>query len=217
MQPVRSYEQSKLRIAIVTGLSNPNNCELHEHQFEFLSAIIPRNNSFSGIDFDRDVVHRNFPFVESSLKSGSISPSPRPNLIRASFANSLQFLKCRSTNYRALSTPHWKQLFESTTHLIIITGSCGLQLLDDAVSQLGTPRKLDILALGPVVYRPRAFRSSMRSEITVEAVQGTHDWISRLAYRGNSTLVRGLGHLGYWMNHETRDIACQWLSSKISR
>ncbi len=217
MSPARSYKQSKMRIAIVTGLSNPANCDLHENQSDFLETLIACSKHVSDGDTSGMMVHKNFPFIDSSLQNDPANEARKPTLLMASFANMLQFLKCRSLNYRALSAPHWKQLFESTNHLIIITGSCGLQLLDDAVSQLDAPSKLDILALGPVVYRPLAIRPPMRPGITIDAVQGTRDWISRLTYRGKSNLVRRLGHLGYWMNRETRDIACQWLSSRISK
>ena len=194
-QPPATYDWKPVRIAIVTGLSNPESCCLSEDQRSLLNAVSDGQNS---------AILWNFPFIPDSV------PRTDVRLLQASVANGLQFLRCGTSRYQQLATPHWKALAEATGCLLIVTGSCGIQLLScwSGVQKQAHAGRIRALALGPV--------GSGQPEFPVTVVQGSHDWISRIWFRNPDHVVNGVGHLDYWKNTQSREIVLRWLRDSIS-
>ncbi len=194
-QPPATYDWKPVRMAIVTGLSNPNSCSLSEDQRSLLTAVSDDENS---------AVLWNFPFIPDSV------PRTEMSLVQASMANGLQFLRSRTTGYQQLATPHWDALAEATGCLLIVTGSCGIQLLScwPGAMQRAAAGRIRALALGPV--------GSSHPDFPVTLVQGSQDWISRLWFRKSDHVVNSVNHLDYWKNTESREIVLRWLRDSIS-
>ncbi len=99
----------------------------------------------------------------------------------------------------------------STEHLLLVTGSCGLQLaLEGLQGAAAEFDRVQALALGPVANQTQA-RTTMR----LLAVQGERDWLSRRFFSPD-VIVPGLGHLEYWSNELVHKVATDWLLSRIS-
>lgn len=203
-QPVRQYPQTKFKIVVVSGLSNPLSCELTPAQASLIA--LPELPSES-------VVTRNFPFCDqidaddSILSSYARKKPHQASLIRASYSNGLQFIRTWSAEYHRNAIPHWNALLHSVDHLLVISGSCGIQLLTSCKQLQGTFNKVHLLALGPV--------GLLRPTFPTVLLQGNRDWLSRAFFRSPDTIVHGVGHMDYWEHPQVREIAIQWLRDKI--
>ena len=193
-RPVQ-YDWAPLRIAIVTGLSNPLSCSLSPEQRSLLEDTA-ENKSFA--------VLWNFPFIPDSVPDRAVS------LLQASIANGAQFLRCATKSYRQLAAPHWEAITESTGKLFVVAGSCGFQLINTwpVVQKYADCDRIQAIALGPVGIG--------RARFPVTIVQGSRDWISRSCIQRADHLVKGVGHLDYWKDIQVREIVQRWLRDRIS-
>jgi hypothetical protein len=160
-------------------------------QLEFLRSVAPPETA---------ILEAGFPFhPEFDHPSESA-------LIAASVRNALQYLWSRhSPGYQRLVTKALQPLFDNTSHkLVIITGSCGLQILHSAWPSIVKPANLNvrIIAVGPA-------GPPMPEAITL---QGTRDFWSKILYRGPVAVRCNTGHLDYWSSPEVRRIVVQLLS-----
>lgn len=96
----------------------------------------------------------------------------------------------------------------STSRLLLITGSCGLQLVHSWTGLAAYADQVEILALGPVALTRGCVRTTL--------VQGSKDYISRLWFRRPDYTVPGVGHMEYWSNRDVKEIAAEWLRDRIS-
>ena len=93
-------------------------------------------------------VYHNFPWIAAD------APPTAPSLWRASFHNGWQFLAASTPLYRRIAKTHWDALLRSTDHVLIIAGSCGLQIATCLLE--GHPShatQIDVLGFGPVAWR----------------------------------------------------------------
>lgn len=194
-QPPRLHPATQLKIAIVTGLSNSSSCCLSAAQTEFLSKLEVATQC---------KVAMNFPFLaQDDLLVGKSLRTP--NIVQASVANGWQFWQSRRIALRA--RPHWQALLESCQQLLLITGSCGLQIAIDGLrSWKACHDRIKVLALGPVAIS--------KPEFEVTSVRGERDWISKPFCRRPDHLVSGLNHLGYWGDSAVREISRTWLRDR---
>lgn len=191
-QEPAKHSRTPYKVAIVTGLSNPWSAELSPDQQEFLRRLsIP--NEF--------LLQTNFPFTHA------IADREPNGLVRASLANSIQFLSSLRARYRRLAKPHWDGLFGSADRHFLITGSCGLQLIPKLKVELSAG--IEVLALGPVCGR--------LPECKVTRVVGSKDVIARLFSRSAEHRIENLGHMDYWRDSRIRELASTWLTDRISR
>lgn len=175
------------RIALLTGQSDPRNTALTSAQQTFLHAVAP-----TGFD----ILAHGFPYHATCETPGH----PQPNLLRASLNNALQTAaSVLSPAFRAFIATRLNELLTSTSRtLILITGSCGLQFLNDAWPHLHRTAHTRIIALGPACLRPLMLPAAQ-----LTTIHGTRDTWSRLLYRHPIDHTVPGGHLDYWTSPDT--------------
>lgn len=119
-------------------------------------------------------VEANFPYNKAAL-TADYQPTP---LLPASVRNSAQFVAAlTSSAFGQACARHLQPLLDaSTSRLVLLCGSCGLQLFQAALPWLRVPTGLHIhlVGLGPV-----CLRFHRHPQVAVTVVQGRHDWLSR--------------------------------------
>lgn len=212
-QPCSICEPLPSRVVLITGLSNPACCCLHPQLRSFLDSL-----SFPA----EQKVSKNFPFTEcltatSMESSGWNQPKCGDvSIIRASLSNAYQFtFTYGSREFARQAVLHWRQLRQLSGRLLVITGSCGLDLVERLEEQTGwgghpieNGRTLRVLALGPVARKSRL--------PVVTAIQGQRDWISKVFYRQAKTSIAKVGHMDYWTSDRIKEMANQWLVDNTS-
>lgn len=134
----------------------------------------------------------NFPYNQAAL-SADYQEAP---LLLASGRNGAQFAAALgSAAFGRACARHLQPLLDATAEqLVLLCGSCGLQLFYAALPWLRVPPSLRIqlVALGPVCLQPR-----QHPQVTVAVVQGRRDWLSRgFCWLPTAHRVPG-GHLDY--------------------
>jgi hypothetical protein len=193
-KPPANHPMTPVKIALLTGLSNPCNCALSDVQRTFIASLrFP----------EAWKVYCNFPWT------APVAPATATPLWRAGLHNGWQFLAASTPLYRRIAKMHWDALLSSTEHLLIITGSCGLQIANCLLS--GHPpckTRIDILGFGPVAWR--------RPPVKYRLVQNENDPISHCFFRKTEDILTGSGHMTYLEDQRFLEIAEQWISNNIS-
>ncbi|MBE9138008.1 hypothetical protein IQ254_12540 [Nodosilinea sp. LEGE 07088] len=166
-----------LKVAFVTGLSDPNSCSLSLLYRQFMAELDC---------LEAWKIYLNFPYIP-----GSNQPENTP-ILKAGLANWSQFLGARSPKYRAAIRFHLANIATSSERSFFIAGSCGLEILNQAWTAAIAPNQLHIMALGPVA---RTY-----SPMPCTMVQGSRDYISRYFFSQVDVLVPGVNHMGYVQN-----------------
>lgn len=203
--PPRDWKWAPKRLVLISGLSNPQDCRLRCEQSAFLSRVA------CGVPW----VDRNFPFVDlPSIVDASFS------LPRASWNNLHQYFCFRSRDWLRRAWPHWQALRESCEELLIVTLSCGLELVTRMLieERLVSSRDRElphrirsvpqVLALGPV--------ASTQLEGSVECLKGRKDWVSRWYGPAATQWFNDLRHLDYFESDSVTESVRQWVSGRIS-
>jgi len=202
-EPPSTFERAPIRLAFVSGLSDPRCCRLTEAQQELLDRMATACDR----PHELSLVTRNFPFVER----GDVD-RPEPGLVSASRANAGQYRALRRTAFVDRCLPHWLALRRSSERLRIVTLSCGLELIDRlearAIGRGESPIDLKIAALGPVVGR--------RTPLAPLTICGSRDLLSRWFVPRPDVVVPGIGHLGYVVSPIVEEHLNRWLSDSIS-
>jgi hypothetical protein len=143
----------------------------------------------------------NFPYNQAALAAG-YRPAP---LLAASVRNSAQFVAALgSPAFRQACARHLQPLLDATTsRLVLLCGSCGLQLFYAALPWLRVPTglRIQLLGLGPVCVRHQS-----HPQVAVAVVQGHRDWLSRGLCRLPCNYRVPAGHLNYAGLPELPDI-----------
>ncbi len=150
-----------------------------------------------------EVVRAGFPYNGRAL---SVPYTPEP-LLRASIRNASQFAaSLASPAFSAEIARHLQPLIDAASRrLLLLCGSCGLQLLASALPRLDLPSRLrlGLVAVGPVCLTPAAFFRG-HPQLDLFVVQGSRDWISRLGSRAGADARPPVDHLGYTRHPEAR-------------
>ena len=177
------------RLLLLTGQSNLRSSPLSTAQTDFLSSLAA---------LPIEVVPTGFPF------DGATVPHRPASLLGASFQNARQYLWARHEPAYGRSVAQVLQpAFDSASRgILLVTGSCGLQILEAAWPHLQASPKLriEILALGPVGRAPQF------GEAGFTTVQGSADLWSRMLYRAPIAHKTSCGHLDYWHDRVARDV-----------
>jgi hypothetical protein len=175
--------------AWLTGQSSYRHSQLSAGQLDLL-------NSLTAVGYE--AVRGGFPFNGGAMTM----PYRREPLAAASVRNGVQYLAARvDRRFRVELTRHLQPLFDQTgRRLVLLCGSCGLELLAAALPRLRLRPRLEVLALalGPVGRLPAA------GGLRLHVIRADGDWISRLGCRRAADLRVPGGHLGYLRQREVR-------------
>lgn len=176
------------RLVLLTGQSNLCSSPLSPAQVDFLSSLT---------SLPVEAVLTGFPFDEAPI------PNRRASLLQASLHNARQYLWARGKPAygRVVAQALQPILASASRSILLVTGSCGLQILQAAWPHLrrNPELRIQILALGPVGYAPRF------ADAGFSAVQGSTDLWSRMLYRGPVVHQTSCGHMDYWHDAVARD------------
>jgi hypothetical protein len=176
--------------AWLTGQSSYRHSQLSAGQLGLLDSL-------SAVGYE--TVRGGFPYNSSAMTM----PYRREPLAAASVRNVAQYLAARADRrFRVELTRQLQPLLDRTgRRLVLLCGSCGLELLASALPGLRLPPWLDVLAvaLGPVGRPPPASR-----RFRLHVIRADGDWISRLGCRRAPDLRVPGGHLGYLRQGEAR-------------
>jgi len=181
-QAPAKHHYSQVKIAFLTGLSYPNSCELSTVQKVFLSRI----NCC-----ETWKVYQNFPYIDQEKPLVQASKFA-PEILTTSVANIKQYFAASSLNYKTAARKHLIQLAASTEHLFLIVGSCGLEILNHALTSEVSKKLRYVFAFGAVARSLPSYNYTL--------IQGSQDYISKAFFRKAHRVVPSLGHLGYLEN-----------------
>ena len=177
--------------AWLTGQSSYRHSQLSPGQLRLLDAVASAGFT---------AVRCGFPFNTSALSV----PYHREPIAAASARNAAQYVAARlDRRFQRELTRHLQPLVDRTSRrLVLLCGSCGLELLAAAQPRLVVPAELRILAiaLGPV----GRLLTQTNPRIRLHVIQGTGDWISRLGCRCRPDLRVRAGHMAYLHSQEVR-------------
>jgi len=165
------------RLALLTGRSDPARTGLPRGQAEFLAAVTP-----PGLN----AVEDGYPWIGGP-------PEPPVPLPLAAWRNAVQWRAARSGAAAATVSARLRALGGP---LVLVTGSCGLDLLH-AGWVAGTCRL--VIALGPVMARRPEWPG-----VRLVTVVGRADLLSRTLHRAAPDITVPCAHMGYWTCPETR-------------
>lgn len=176
------------RAAWLSGQSSYRHSQLSPGQLDLLDAL-------AGLGCQ--TVRGGFPFNSAALAL----PYRAEPLAAASVRNAAQYVAARlDGRFQAELARHLQPLLDRTARrLVLLCGSCGIELLAAALPRLSLGADLQVLAigLGPVGRRPIG-------PARLHVIQGEADWISRLGYRGAADLRVPGGHLAYLNRADVR-------------
>jgi len=163
-----------IRIAFLTGRSDPSRCGLSPEQQGFLDALRAPG---------REPVDRNFPYA--AQRPGHVAvPLPL-----AAWRNLGDYIGARRPAFAGRHRSQVAAAFEGDGAVVLLAGSCGLELLSNLHLDASLRARLHVFAYGPVArHAPDVAR--------LLCVQGRSDWISRAGWGGPVHRVDG-GHMDY--------------------
>ncbi len=169
--------------AFLTGHSVRGCTGLSREQLEFQRG--------SAIPHDQWLAH-NFPYHETF-------PFPEPvGIVRASLSNAAHLLESWLPTCGTRHRDQVAEIFHRHDAVILLAGSCGLELLNNLRLPDEILGRIHVFAFGPVSRRlPRTASHVF--------VQGTGDFYSRLCHRRPDHRV-SCGHMGYLRSPETLDL-----------
>jgi len=165
---------TSIRIAFLTGRSDPSRCGLSPVQQGFLDALRAPG---------REPVDRNFPYAAQRPAHVAV-PLPL-----AAWRNLGDYIGARRPAFAGRHRAQVAAAFEGDGAVVLLAGSCGLEILSNLHLDALLRARLHVFAYGPVARRaPDVAR--------LLCVQGRSDWISRAGWRGPVRRVDG-GHMDY--------------------
>ncbi len=176
-----SETAAPIRIAFLTGRSDPSRCGLSPQQQSFLGALRAPG---------RACIHRNFPYVAPTSGYAGV-PLPL-----AAWRNLGDYIGARRPAFAMQHRGPVTAMFEGDGAVVLLAGSCGLELLSNLHLDVSLRARLHVFAYGPVARQaPDVAR--------LLCVQGRGDWISRVGWHGPVHRVDG-GHMDYLRHPEVR-------------
>ncbi len=165
------------RVMILTGQSSWRSARLSPEQEAFLDAVTPAGWT---------AVRAGFPY-HSSMMGETFEEA---SVIAAGWRNAAQVaMSLGSRPYREVVRWVLQRAMDTTrVQLRIVTGSCGLQLLNCVWGELRG--EAEVMALGPACFG--------KLRVPAKVVMGDRDGWSRLFYWGRVDQRVPCGHLDYW-------------------
>lgn len=148
----------KYCITFLTGQSNPQCIELSPVQRRFLEKIPTE---------EANKLYCNFPY--RLVTSTTYKQTP---ILTASFNNFFQYFFSRSNSYVNKHKESFMQIFTHTEKLVLLTGSCGLELFNNLNLPQSFLEKIYIFAYGAVARE--------NPQCNFFSIRGDKDWIAAL-------------------------------------
>ncbi len=189
-EPAVRHPFTPSKVVLLSGLSDPATCALSESQRRFLGSLrVPEPSK----------IYWNFPYIPDAREWR------RPPLWLASVRNTQQFALASRPAYRDAARRHWRALADSAGELLVITLSCGLEIVNQCLDPgvIGPPVR--VIALGPVAHG--------LPPVPCTLVQGARDYVSKLFFRKNHASITGVGHMNYLESPEVAEIVDRHLCS----
>ena len=166
--------------AFITGHSVRGCTGLSQAQLGFLRR--------TGVAAEQWLPH-NFPYVPSF-------PFPENfPLLRASVNNVLHYSRSRFASFAKSHRQPVTELLEGYDTILLLAGSCGLELFNNLGLPAGLRQRIHVFAYGPVSRRLPEVASHL-------LVQGRSDWLSRFYHR-KADHRYDCPHMGYLEHPET--------------
>lgn len=192
-EPPSTHDYTPVKVALMSGASNPRSCGLSAVQYQFLDGLdLPSSSK----------IYMNFPYLPAYRHADG-----QPPLWLASWRNLNQFLGASRRAYQESAALHLQTLLNSCDRLLIVTLSCGLEILNSCLAVLGTVDSLHVLSLGPVAWG--------RPPVPHVLVQGTRDYISQSFFRQVETRLSHVGHMDYLEQASVHDLVNDYLSQHV--
>jgi len=185
LKPPVTHPATKLKVVLLSGLSDPSNCALSGSQRRFLDQLpLPPECK----------VYANFPYLPTGPDEQASIP-----IAMASLRNLNQFLGAWRSPYHQSAQAHWAALAMSCERLLVVTISCGLQILNACLTTGIRPASVNVLCLGPVAWR--------RPAVPHTLVRGSRDYVVNPWFRAVDVTLPGVGHLDYLKDPSVRRLA----------
>ncbi|MFL6587428.1 MAG: hypothetical protein ACJ8GV_11175 [Luteimonas sp.] len=179
-----------IRIAFLTGRSDPSRCGLSPEQQGFLEALRAPG---------REPVGRNFPYV--APEAGHVAVA----LPLAAWRNLGDYIGARRPAFAGRYRAQVAAAFNGDGAVVLLAGSCGLEILTNLHLDASLRARLHVFAYGPVARRaPDVAR--------LLCMQGRSDWISRVGWRGPVHRVDG-GHTDYLRQPDVRALCDDFIAA----
>ncbi len=193
--PPVNHPRTDVKVVLWSGLSDPTDCALSRTQKRFLDQLNAPEES---------KIYANFPYVRPVRSEQAAIP-----IVQASWRNLSQFLKARHAPYRDHAIAHWASLVQSCRGLMVITISCGLEILNASLSSGVRPAALEVLALGPVARR--------RPDAPHLLVRGGRDFVFNPLFRDIDLVLPEIGHMNYLEHPAILELANKRFQSLVER
>ena len=189
------HPSTPLKVVLLSGLSDPTSCALSQSQQQFLDRLsVPRDSK----------IYANFPYLPPDRAEQASIPLPL-----AGWRNLSQFLRAGKSPYREHAVAHWNSLVGSCDGLLVITISCGLEILNACLSTGTRPAAMEVLALGPIAWN--------RPPVPHILVRGSRDYVINPLFRSVDIVLPRVGHLNYLNNPAVIELAEQRIQSLTLR
>lgn len=195
LKPPTTHSATAVKVVLFSGLSDPSSCALSVSQQRFLDQLsLPQECK----------IYANFPYLPPCRTEQASIP-----IALASWRNLSQFLGAWRSPYQRCAQAHWEALSASCDRLLVITISCGLQILNVCLATGIRPTNLDILCLGPVAWE--------RPPVSHTLVRGSRDYVVNPWFRAVDIVLPGVGHLDYLNHPSVRELAEARLAQLLER
>lgn len=185
-----------VKIGWLSGVSRPGTNALSDEQRTFVEAL-PGPPEWK--------LRTNFPYG-APMNEGAERFRPTP-LVLASLVNLARFTAASLPFRSPASLAHWRALRASCDQLLLVTGSCGSQIVTALERPVPATSPLRILSLGPVDWGCAGLNQTR--------VRGARDPVRTPVGRRRDTLVPGVGHMDYARSREVREIAARWVEQAL--
>jgi len=187
---------TRTRLLWLSGRSDPSSVALSPAQRSLLQGC---QDTYP----DLDVVPCNFPYRGDSSWRGVPLPL-------AALRNGAQFLAAAWPAQRRQAEVVWRTVCSDARRVLVLTGSCGAELLRTVEGATPPDVAVSALALGPVAWRaPQSLSLAVVGDRDRIAAAFVRRW--RVPYL---TEVAGVGHMDYLETAEVRRIVVRWIGEQ---
>lgn len=162
-----------MKVCFITGLSKWGNNTLSPIQTEFLNKLDTTR---------RNKIFLNFPYINQNLTY------KEPHIICASISNAYQYLLSK-TYWIEDKSEHLKSIIKEERKVLLLSGSCGLELIRNMKFTKDEKERLHVMAYGAVAKKIPDLKY-------LTLVQSKNDWISRMWIKDYDFMIEG-NHMNY--------------------